>query len=71
MTILDRVARTHYPGIWNVNPEKIEWTELADNPGNWIKVLVVDGANHRVDFLFNKTPTNNSPSVATCAPSPP
>ncbi len=56
MTILERVARTHYPGIWNVNAEKIDWTEMADNPGNWIKVLVVDDANHRVDFLFKQDP---------------
>jgi hypothetical protein len=56
VTILETVARTHYPGIWNVNADKVAWTELPNNPGNWIKVLVIDGANHRVDFLFRQDP---------------
>jgi hypothetical protein len=56
MTILRNVPRTRYPGIWNVNADKLDWLELPGNPGNWIKVLVIDEANYRVDFLFRQDP---------------
>lgn len=56
MSVLETKVRTTYPGIWNVNPALIEWTEIAANPGNFLKVLTIDEPNHRVDFLFRQDP---------------
>ncbi|MFK7912372.1 MAG: cupin domain-containing protein [Pseudomonadales bacterium] len=49
-------ARTHYGSIENVNSNLIDWTEVDGQPGNFIKVLSLDTARHRVDFLFKQSP---------------
>ena len=53
---LEKVARTHFGDIANVNANLIEWRELEDQPGNYMKVLTLDEKNHRVDFLFKQDP---------------
>ncbi len=53
---LAEVARTYYGEIVNVNANKIDWREIEEEPGNFIKVLTLDEKNHRVDFLFRQAP---------------
>ncbi len=54
--ILETVKRTYYGEIENVNSNLIEWTQVEGQPGNYIKVLVIDEKRHRVDFLFKQDP---------------
>ncbi len=49
-------ARTNYGAIENVNSNLIAWSEVDGQPGNFIKVLSLDIARHRVDFLFKQSP---------------
>lgn len=56
MSILERVARTAYPGVVNVNPALVEWKPVDGSPGNFIKVLHIDEPTNRVDFLFRQDP---------------
>lgn len=49
-------ARTNYGAIENVNSNLIAWSEVDSQPGNFIKVLSMDVARHRVDFLFKQSP---------------
>ncbi len=54
--IMETQARSVYPMAANINPALIEWREIEDSPGNYIKVLFIDEENHRVDFLFRQDP---------------
>lgn len=54
---LETIARTHYGEIENVNSSLLQWMEIDGQPGNYIKVLVVDETRHRVDFLFRQDPS--------------
>ena len=54
--VLADTARTNYGEIINVNSALIDWKEVEGQPGNFIKVLTVDKARHRVDFLFKQAP---------------
>jgi hypothetical protein len=54
--ILADTARTAYGAIENVNTDLIKWREVDGQPGNYIKVLTLDVANNRVDFLFKQDP---------------
>ena len=54
--ILASVPRTNYGSIINVNSELVDWTAVEGQPGNYIKVLALDEARHRVDFLFKQDP---------------
>lgn len=54
--ILANTARTNYGEIINVNSELVDWREVDGQPGNYIKVLALDSARHRVDFLFKQDP---------------
>lgn len=53
---LETTRRTTFGDIQNVNGNLIDWKEVEGQPGNYIKVLVVDEKNHRVDFLFKQAP---------------
>ncbi len=54
--ILESVKRTHYGEIENVNSSLIDWKPVDGQPGNYLKVLVIDDKRHRVDFLFKQDP---------------
>lgn len=54
--ILGTVPRTAYGEIQNVNSGLIDWKPVDGQPGNYIKVLALDHARHRVDFLFKQDP---------------
>lgn len=54
--ILASVKRTHYGEIENVNSSLIDWKPVEGQPGNYLKVLVIDDNRHRVDFLFKQDP---------------
>ena len=54
--ILESVKRTHYGEIENVNSNLIDWKPVDGQPGNYLKVLVIDDKRHRVDFLFKQDP---------------
>ena len=54
--ILETTARTAYGAIENVNANLVDWRAVDGQPGNYIKVLTLDKANHRVDFLFRQDP---------------
>lgn len=54
--ILESVKRTHYGEIENVNSSLIDWKAVDGQPGNYLKVLVIDDKRHRVDFLFKQDP---------------
>lgn len=54
--VLEAVKRTRFGDIENVNSGLLDWKEVEGQPGNYIKVLVIDDKNHRVDFLFRQEP---------------
>jgi len=54
--ILESAKRTHYGEIENVNSSLIDWKPVEGQPGNYLKVLVIDDKRHRVDFLFKQDP---------------
>ncbi len=54
--ILDKIARTRYGAIENVNSNLVDWREVEGQKGNYIKVLALDTSRHRVDFLFRQDP---------------
>lgn len=54
--VLEAVKRTRFGDIENVNSGLLDWKEVEGQPGNYIKVLVIDYKNHRVDFLFRQEP---------------
>jgi hypothetical protein len=54
--LLERTRRTFCGEIENVNSGLLEWREVDGQPGNYIKVLALDEARHRVDFLFRQDP---------------
>ncbi len=56
MGVLEKVGRTRFGDIENVNSGLLDWQEVDGQPGNYIKVLVIDDKNHRVDFLFKQDP---------------
>ncbi|TVQ45723.1 MAG: hypothetical protein EA371_11415 [Gammaproteobacteria bacterium] len=56
MSVLETVKRTRFGDIENVNSGLLDWQEVEGQPGNYIKVLVIDDKNHRVDFLFKQDP---------------
>ncbi|HJK96880.1 MAG TPA: cupin domain-containing protein [Polyangiaceae bacterium LLY-WYZ-14_1] len=41
-------------GIDNVNANLMSWKAVEGAPGNYLKVLTIDRARHRVDFLFKQ-----------------
>ncbi len=53
---LETTLRTRFGEIENVNGNLIEWQEVDGQPGNYIKVLVLDEKRNRVDFLFKQDP---------------
>ena len=54
--MLQTEKRTFYGDIQNVNTNLIDWKPVEGQPGNYLKVLVIDEARHRVDFLFRQDP---------------
>ena len=48
--------RSRFGAIENVNANHIDWREVEGSPGNYLKVLTIDEANPRVDFLFRQDP---------------
>ena len=54
--VLEAAARTRFGEIENVNSDLLAWMEVEGQPGNYIKVLTVDGKRYRVDFLFRQDP---------------
>ncbi len=54
--ILGGTTRTAYAGIQNVNSGLIAWKTVDGQPCNDIKVLALDHAGHREDFLFKQGP---------------
>lgn len=56
MNVLETTRRTQYGDIENVNSNLIDWTAVDGQPGNYLKVLVIDEPRHRVDFLFRQDP---------------
>ncbi len=54
--ILESATRTYYGEIENVNSNLIDWMPVEGQPGNYLKVLVIDEKRHRVDFLFKQDP---------------
>lgn len=61
-SILETKARTNYGAIQNVNTNLIDWVPIDGVPGNYIKVMTIDEANHRVDFLFKQDPHGEFPT---------
>jgi ChrR Cupin-like domain len=49
-------VRIRYGDIQNVDSNQIDWIPVEGAPGNYLKVLTLDEANHRVDFLFKMDP---------------
>ncbi len=54
--LLEQHTRTRYGDIENVNSNLIDWQSVEGQPGNYLKVLVIDDDRHRVDFLFKQDP---------------
>lgn len=54
--ILDKMARTAYGAIENVNSGLLDWRAVEGQPGNYLKILTLDTPNNRVDFLFKQDP---------------
>ena len=53
---LANTKRSFYGDIQNVNANLIDWKAVEGQPGNYLKVLVIDRERHRVDFLFKQDP---------------
>ncbi|MFT6957036.1 MAG: hypothetical protein ACJAYC_002043 [Halieaceae bacterium] len=54
--ILESMNRTNYGEIENVNSNLMAWRAVEGQPGNYLKVLVIDEVRNRVDFLFKQDP---------------